>query len=292
MTFEEYAKKLSRFTKNMPSSIQYLNLYEHRMRNFNKVNKNRLRTNYHKGSKKYDKNTIEFEGVKDFLDKIIEYKKQYDEELKESISQCEYELFKCLLRDWVDGKASRNGLNIQALKKDICQGLLSTYTTLNPNKFFTFENVNSYTPGGLEPRSIITIIELNRKYLDQYMELTGDISEGEYMLFRGLNIDFDLDLSTDEYREKYFFTSYSFSPSLAEQFAITGSGKPVMIKGDLSFFQDRIIATSLLHSSLKKSQLEVLVFPHWTTIELKKDGIFDGLEEYTLTYSRNYKGFL
>jgi hypothetical protein len=124
------------------------------------------------------------------------------------------------------------------------------------------------------------------------MELTGDISEDEYMLFRGLNIDFDLDLSTDEYREKYFFTSYSFSPSLAEQFAVTGFEKKVMIKGDLSFFQDRIIATSLLHSPLKKSQLEVLVFPHWTTIKLKKDGIFDDLEEYTLTYSKNYKGFL
>jgi hypothetical protein len=163
MTFEKYEKKLSRFTKNMPSSIQYLNLYEYRTRNFGEINKNGLRTNYHKGLKKYDKNTIEFEGVKEFLDKIAEYKKQYDEELKESISQCEYKLFKSLLRDWVDGRASRNGLNIQALKKDVYQGLLSTYTTLNPNKFFTDENVNSYTPGGLDPRSIITIIELNRK---------------------------------------------------------------------------------------------------------------------------------
>jgi hypothetical protein len=292
MTFDEYEEKLSRFTKNMPESIQYLNLYEYRTNNFKIINKKRLRTNYHKGTKKYDKNTIQVEGLKDFSDKIAEYKEQYREELIESIGQCEYKLFKKLLSDWVDGRASRNGLKIQALKKDVYQGILSTYTTLNPNKFFTDENVKPYKPGGLEPRSIITIMELNRKYLDKYMELADDISECEYMLFRGMNIPINLDLSTDEYREKYFFTSYSFSPSLAEQFAVSGFEKQVMIKGNLDFFQDRIIATSLLHSPLKKTQLEVLVCPHWTTIKLKKDGIFDDIEEYTLTYSKNYKGFL
>jgi hypothetical protein len=292
MTYDEYVKKLSRFTKNMPESMQYVNLYEYRTRNFEKINKDGLRTNYHKGIKKYDKNTVEAEGVKCFLDKIAEYKKQYREELIESIGQCEYKLFNSLLSDWVDGKASRNGLKIQALKKDVYQAILSTYTTLNPNKFFTDENVNPYKHGGLEQRSIITIMELNRKYLDKFMELADDISECEYMLFRGMNISIGLDLSTEEYREKCFFTSYSFSPSLAEQFANTGFEKQVMIKGKLNFFQDRIIATSLLHSPLKKSQLEVLVCPHWTTIKLKKDGIFDGLEEYTLTYSENYKGII
>jgi len=292
MTFEEYEKKFLRFTKNMPESIQYINLYEYRMRNFDKTNKNRLRTKYHKGTKKYDKNTIEFEGMKDILEKIDENKKQYREELIESIGQCEYKLFNNLLSDWIDGRASRNGLKIRALKKDVYQGILSTYSTLNPNKFFTDEDVNSYKSGGLEQRSIITIMELNRKYLDKYMELVDDISESEYMLFRGMNIGTNIDLSTDEYREKHFFTSYSFSPSLAEQFAITGFEKQVIIKGNLDFFQDRIIATSLLHSPLKKSQLEVLVCPHWTTIKLKKDGIFDGIEEYTLTYAKNYKGLL
>lgn len=292
MDIEKYEEDSLEFLRNIPESMQYLNLYEYRTNRFQYLENDSYRTKFHKGVKKYDYSTIDVEGVKVFLEKITPYRKQYQDELTESIGKNEYNKFKAVLKDWVDGKSKRNSTNIRALKKDIFIALQKYLPTLEPSKLFSKEDVSTYYGKGLTYQTITTIIELNRKYLDMYMELTDEISDSEYMLFRGLNVDKELNLETDTYKEDNFLTSYSFSPSLAEQFSITGKKKSVIIKGDLKLFQDRIIATSLLHSPLKRTQLEILVCPHWTTMRLKYDGYFDGIEEYTLSYAPNYKGII
>ena len=292
MDIEEYEDEFLEFEKDMPESMQYIKLYEYRTNRFQELKNNSYRTKYHKGVKKYDYSTIDAEGVKVFLGKITPYRKQYQDELIKIIGKSEYSMFKNLLKDWVDGKSRRDALNICALKKDIFIALQKYLPTLEPSKLFTKEDVSIYCGRGLAYQTIATILELNRKYLDMYMEFTDEISDSEYMLFRGINVDKNLNLETDTYREDNFLTSYSFSPSLAEQFSITGKEKGVMIKGNLKLFQDRIIATSLLHSPLKRTQLEILVCPHWTTMQLKCDGTFDGIEEYTLSYAPNYRGIL
>jgi hypothetical protein len=289
---EKCEAELSILMDNMPKSIQYLKLYGDRTNGYQDLEKRTYRTEYREGIKEYDSSTIGVEGVEVFLEKIKPYKEEYCIELKDTIGEKEYNKFNYLLKDWVDGKSVRDSFRIQGLKKDIFDALMAKYRTLTPDKLFTSEDVSEYKSGGLSCDSIISIMKLNREYLDIYMKLVNEIPDSEYMLFRGLNVGCHLNLETNEYREKKFLTSFSFSPSLAEQFAVTGKEKRVLIKGELSIFQDRIIATSLLHSSLKEKQLEVLVCPYWMTLELKKESVFDGIEEYILQYSENYKGEL
>jgi len=262
-----------------------------------KIFKDTYRPKYQKGMKRYSYSTIKDEGLIPLLEKLDDLKKEYDRELRETIGEDQYKLFYKCLENWIDGRLIRNSTEIKGLKKDIQQYLLRTYSTLNESDIRCEEKVDNYESAGISIRTIRKIIRINRIFLNQRLDLiTGNIIEeypidrSDLMLHRGLNINENISLVSNNYHEKEYLTSYSLSINVAEKFAITGFEKRVIISGGLDLFEDRILACSLLNRSLKKSQLEFLVIPHWVTLEMAIDSHYDTIEEYELDYPSGYSG--
>jgi hypothetical protein len=281
---------------HIPEKLQYIRLYQHRTEN-GQIAKGTFRPKYRKGQKRYNYSSLEAEGVQVLVDAYASFAKEYRHDLEARVAKDQRSLFFRILKQWVDGKSLRNGPAVKSLKKDVLSYLLHKYPTLSKDHIFSIEDVEGYPSAGISVETIKSIVALNEEYLDRYLDLIvereGDdhfISNDALMLHRGINIPRNNEIASARYSENAFLTSYSLSISVAEKFAGINFGKKVIISGELKYFKNRVLATSLLHRDLLKSQLEFLVIPHWYTLELKRHDRFDGIEEYLLESPANYRG--
>lgn len=224
-----------------------------------------------------------------FEDNEEEMENEFFGELVEAIGYANAIWF-CFVvaREWYDGKGSRTGKHVLALKRAVSKYISETHNVKKLDNIV----VNHDMPEGisvLSPDDIGKIIQVNNSNLFKHIEKWKErhpnalsIRDDSIFLRRGLAISELID-TTVPYREWDYINSYSIAFSAPEKFAQMTTGKvAAIVNGDYDLYKNRILFFSPFIPGMNIGQLEFGIIPRAWPHNIRYQMCHSGIHEYIL----------
>ncbi len=245
------------------------------------------RASYVKGAKVMCADELIIRGFEFFQQNQTEWSARFREEvLEKGVPLEKLEKFlKAFAESWVDGFARRqNSDDMLAIKASIrdfdrlCHGS-------NAGKYVK-NSIHDSVQALFTPTEMCAIFEVNYRFISVYFPDYLD-HLGHYGPVDDVYVRRGVFMSTNEtYRkELHYLSSYSIGLGHVEQFAQTWSstsrdyGKPTIFSAPIVAVQDRIVAFAPFIENMDISQLELVVAPPVSRMNLDDAGVHGGIHE-------------